>query len=602
MTPVFLRAPLRAALAALLLLTGIAPAGAATTIGPLATDYDVYVVSGAQANANQNHAAYADSVFYPKGGMMISAARDDTVSGTYYSTRAMDTVFSFNTAVDSVNAANGLTNGINVVAAFDAQYGAGNWGVTAIDLQLSSNYAAAGIQPNNPDFNTIAAGYFSLNLLGSNPDLTTLSWNYLQPVLASAGLSPVGTFYWPASAELVNKYVTYRLTPTAELIGAIRGGNVTLVGLAADSGVGYLFNTNTKGTPPALLITAEPLSPAAGPVLTLSTLPGGAVTGNATLNVAGTVTDPAGIAGLTVNGINVPVNPDGSFALAVTLAAGANTITTVATDPAGLSASDSRVITLDQSAPVLTLTQPADNCVVGTGSLTFTGRVVDALAVVVSASVNGGPSSNAHQSGGSFDLTLTLVPGPNTVVITATDQAGNSVSAKRSIVADTAAPTLSVIVPAEDVGTTLGSFTVSGTVKNAITSAAVVIAADGRNYAPPLAADGSFSQTIPLPVDKTYPVTVTATDLAGNASTVRRNIVKTTTPYPAGDGNGDGRLGIADALKAMRIAVGLDTATATDLLNCDVAPLKNGVPAPDGVIDIADAVLILRRVVGLVNW
>jgi hypothetical protein len=55
---------------------------------------------------------------------------------------------------------------------------------------------------------------------------------------------------------------------------------------------------------------------------------------------------------------------------------------------------------------------------------------------------------------------------------------------------------------------------------------------------------------------------------------------------------------IDDALKAIRIAVGLATPTAEDLLNGDVAPLG----APDGQINTADALLILKKAVGLVNF
>jgi Big-like domain-containing protein len=55
---------------------------------------------------------------------------------------------------------------------------------------------------------------------------------------------------------------------------------------------------------------------------------------------------------------------------------------------------------------------------------------------------------------------------------------------------------------------------------------------------------------------------------------------------------------IDDALKAIRIAVGLATPTAEDLLNGDVAPLG----APDGQINTADALLILKKAVGLLNF
>jgi hypothetical protein len=71
---------------------------------------------------------------------------------------------------------------------------------------------------------------------------------------------------------------------------------------------------------------------------------------------------------------------------------------------------------------------------------------------------------------------------------------------------------------------------------------------------------------------------------------------------PDGDLTGDSTVDIADALKALRIAAGIDTATTTDLRNGDVAPLVNGVPAPDGSITTGDAVVILRKAVGLASW
>ena len=71
---------------------------------------------------------------------------------------------------------------------------------------------------------------------------------------------------------------------------------------------------------------------------------------------------------------------------------------------------------------------------------------------------------------------------------------------------------------------------------------------------------------------------------------------------PSGDLNGDGAVDIADALKALRIAAGIETAAPADLVSGDVAPLGGGMPAPDGVINIGDVVVILRKAVGLVSW
>jgi hypothetical protein len=60
---------------------------------------------------------------------------------------------------------------------------------------------------------------------------------------------------------------------------------------------------------------------------------------------------------------------------------------------------------------------------------------------------------------------------------------------------------------------------------------------------------------------------------------------------------------IADALKALRIAVNLTVASADDMNHGDVAPLGlDGMPLPDGIIDIQDALVILRKVVGLITW
>ena len=57
-----------------------------------------------------------------------------------------------------------------------------------------------------------------------------------------------------------------------------------------------------------------------------------------------------------------------------------------------------------------------------------------------------------------------------------------------------------------------------------------------------------------------------------------------------------------DALKALRFAVGLDTPTASDIAHGDVAPLVNSIPNPDGKIDLADVVAILRKAAGLSSW
>ncbi len=84
--------------------------------------------------------------------------------------------------------------------------------------------------------------------------------------------------------------------------------------------------------------------------------------------------------------------------------------------------------------------------------------------------------------------------------------------------------------------------------------------------------------------------------------TVTATFGSDTSMVPTGDLNGDGMVDATDALKALRIAAGIDTSTAADLSKGDVAPLVSGTPHPDGKIDIGDVVVILRKAVGLISW
>lgn len=103
-----------------------------------------------------------------------------------------------------------------------------------------------------------------------------------------------------------------------------------------------------------------------------------------------------------------------------------------------------------------------------------------------------------------------------------------------------------------------------------------------------------------LTCGKSYTFTVTASNIAGTgvASTPSAAV----TPMPTGDLNGNGVVDVADALLAMRIAVGLDNPTALLLARGDVGPLVNGKPQPDGKIDVGDVTVLLRKAVGLVSY
>ncbi|MCK9420319.1 MAG: DUF1566 domain-containing protein [Nitrospirae bacterium] len=331
------------------------------------------------------------------------------------------------------------------------------------------------------------------------------------------------------------------------------------------------------------------------PSLVLSTLPDGSYTNNPNLNVAGTVTDNVLIQSLVISGDTVTVNLDNTFSHLVTLVTGSNTITTVAADQAGNTTTDVRTVILDQTAPALTVTSPADNSKTNQ-TLSAVNGAADANATV-SIKVNNSNPAFALMTGTNFAYTATLSIGLNSIGITATDLAGNTASVNRTVTYDSVAPSIAITMPNQDEPNTTGSVLLQGTVSDALTAVSVVVT-DGTNTYTPAVTNGTVQQMLTFSTEGLHAIIATATDEAGNHSMAQRNI----NYVRWGDPDSSGVVDVNDALRALKIAAGLIQPTATDLERGDVAPLVHGTPQPDGVIDIGDVVVILRRAVGLVTW
>ena len=71
---------------------------------------------------------------------------------------------------------------------------------------------------------------------------------------------------------------------------------------------------------------------------------------------------------------------------------------------------------------------------------------------------------------------------------------------------------------------------------------------------------------------------------------------------PDGDVNGDGTVDISDALQSLKIGIGLNRPSSTQLVRGDVGPLLANAPKPDGKIDLSDALLILQKAIGQAAW
>ena len=100
-----------------------------------------------------------------------------------------------------------------------------------------------------------------------------------------------------------------------------------------------------------------------------------------------------------------------------------------------------------------------------------------------------------------------------------------------------------------------------------------------------------------------HTVTVTATSSDTSTSSADFTITVFSENPPAdGDVNVDGVVDTADVLIATRIVTGIDSATQVQQQHMDVAPLVDGVPMSDGLLNAADLLLIQRKALGLVNF
>jgi len=312
--------------------------------------------------------------------------------------------------------------------------------------------------------------------------------------------------------------------PTSVTVAA--AGSYTFYAFAKD-GAGNVSVAKSA----TVSVTTAPAADTTKPTLTVSALANGSYTNKTTLNISGTATDAGGLQSVSVNGQVITVNADGSFTYALPLVSGANTVTVVATDKAGNQQVDSRTITFDPTAPVLTVSSPADNSSSSQSFITLTGTINESSTV--SVSTNGGAPQAASVSGTSFTATVNLVSGVNTIVITATDLAGNVTSAKRTVTYDGSTVTLAVTYPSQDITTSKSSLVLQGKVADPVGRVTVTITMDGKTYTPSMD-DGMFRQKLVFKNPKLYTITVTAKDSAGNSSTVTRNVI-----YRPGQGGYD---------------------------------------------------------------
>jgi len=248
---------------------------------------------------------------------------------------------------------------------------------------------------------------------------------------------------------------------------------------------------------------------------------------------------------VTVDGIDYPAtnNGDGTWTLAddtlPSLAEGTYPITVTATDPAGNVGTDTGSLTVDLTPPDPTATVfsiddiTADNVLNETESLSsnvtltgvLTGIPADATSTVVTVSVNGMDyTATVDTVAGTWSVDVAgsdLLNDPDFTVdanVTFMDTAGNSssVTDSQTYTVDTVAPMVSL----NDLDTNDQTPELTGTIDDP--TATVVVTVDGIDYPATNNGDGTWTladNTLPALIIAAYPITVTATDAAGNVGT-----------------------------------------------------------------------------------
>jgi sugar lactone lactonase YvrE len=117
------------------------------------------------------------------------------------------------------------------------------------------------------------------------------------------------------------------------------------------------------------------------------------------------------------------------------LSEGRRALTATVADAVGnVSEPATRIVQIDTVPPTITVSEPMDGSHTNLGSVTIAGSLSEPAALTINDAGVSLSSANA------FSREITLVEGPNAIRLVATDVAGNSASAARSVTLDSHAP------------------------------------------------------------------------------------------------------------------------------------------------------------------
>ena len=397
----------------------------------------------------------------------------------------------------------------------------GNFDVTATATDAAGNTATDTV---SGDINS-AAPTLSLDPLGSGNDTTPT-------ISGDTDLAPGSTVTLTVNDSAGNTQTFSAIVQsdgsfTADVPASLPEGDYSVTATATDGAGNSASVTETGGnidtTAPSITIDTQGLGNDATPSIS------GTTDLNAGDTVSISVTDNAG----NTQTFTATVQNDGTYSADVPadLAEGSFSVTVTATDDAGNSATaiDNNGV-IDTAAPTVTLdAQGLTND--ATPTISGTTDLAEGNTVSISVTDSQGDTQTftaTVQGNGSFsaDVPLDLAQGDYTVEVTATDDAGNQNTAvDNNGTVDSIPPVINLdpVASGNDATPIL-----SGTsdLPEGATITLVVTDAGGnvQNLTATVNADGTFSVEVPSAlVDGDYEVTASASDAAGNSTTVTDN-------------------------------------------------------------------------------
>ncbi len=247
----------------------------------------------------------------------------------------------------------------------------------------------------------------------------------------------------------------------------------------------------------------------AAPVLRVDAPAPDAVLGGSSLAVIGQVEGGTLPLDVKINGVSATMMVR-NFSQSLSLPEGEHTLNLVVTDAEGRSASTSRTVTVDRTAPSLVVTRPAASPItVSESPYLIQGTVGDTHLAGVT--VQDMPVSVV---GGSFSASVPLARGQTVVSVVASDRAGNQTRRELVLNVENAPPLITVLEPAS------GSEAASATVRvraRVVAFAALSEVRIGTGLATEQS-PGIYTAELPLALGENT-LTVTATDVRGFTGT-----------------------------------------------------------------------------------